>query len=83
MINIVKCECLGGACPTQWDLTDDKGNKYYARYRMGVLNIWDNDHMELNFLSVPYGEKYCGVLSFAELKDLATRDFIFNCEEQV
>jgi hypothetical protein len=35
MIKIVRAVQTAIACPTQWDLWDDKDNYYYARYRHG------------------------------------------------
>lgn len=38
-IKIVRAVQTAMACPSQWDLWDDQGNYYYARYRHGCGDV--------------------------------------------
>ena len=53
-INIVKCVRTCTSCPSQWDMYDDQGIRYYVRYRWGNLTVSYEPLGELLF------EKICG-----------------------
>jgi hypothetical protein len=56
MITIVKAVQTSIACPAQWDMWDESGNYYYARFRSGsasVIQYEDEDWVGAPFLADP------------------------------
>lgn len=57
------------ACPSQWDISTNKGEYIYARYRWGVLTVtldpWKDDVV---LYTERHGDGLDGVMDTSEMK---------------
>lgn len=86
MITIVKAKQTSIACPSQWDLWDENGQYYYARYRSGRGTLcrhkspewWDipGDHETHfdpghNVAEFKFGDRLDGDIGLSQFAELA------------
>lgn len=67
-IKAYKFECTCYACPTQFEFEDEKGTKYYFRYRNGywkLVDVTDDENWKI-IVDGQYGDWLDGLMNEEE-----------------
>lgn len=73
-IKVTKIVQTCSACPSQWDMWDEKENYYYIRYRWGQLRV-DSPHGNTIFRKTLDESGWDGVLSTEDMQQILSHMF--------
>lgn len=71
MIKLIELNKTCVACPTMWEGKTDKGERFFARFRWGILRAELNNK---TFYEEQIGDEYDGVMETDELVNILKLD---------